>query len=63
MTPDDTEEAIRLANEYRITWAGWSMHHRCPPSMFENLGACGIGDPLVLTPWGKTVKAGIARLV
>ena len=58
MTQADTEELMKRAKNLSLPWTSWTFHHRCPPSMLQDLSnnGCGINMPLQLTSWGALVK-------
>lgn len=62
----DCAQLIQRANDLGVSWAAWSLHHRCdaPEQTADMLvdnssNGCGRGMELVLTPWGATVQAAL----
>jgi hypothetical protein len=62
MFPEDCTQLIDLAERLDVPWLAWSFHNNCPPNLLvERKGACVAGAPLEPTPWGRMVKARLAK--
>ncbi len=63
MTMDDCAYLMARAEEREVPYLAWTFHMRCPPSLLEDKsnGSCGVGMPLVPTPWGKLVQRQLAQ--
>lgn len=66
MSATDCAQLIQRANDLGVSWAAWSLHHRCdaPEQTADMLvdnssNGCGRGMELVLTDWGRQVQAGL----
>jgi len=63
MTMDDCTYLMDRAEARDIPYLAWMFHMRCPPNLLvDNSNAsCGVGVPLVPTPWGTLFKDRLAR--
>ena len=62
MFPDDCHKLMDLAEKLDVPWIAWTFHNNCPPNLLvERKNACVAGAPLEPTPWGRMVKARLAR--
>lgn len=62
MYPDDCQKLMDLAEAHDVPWIAWTFHNNCPPNLLvERRGECGAGLPLEPSPWGRMVKARLAR--
>jgi hypothetical protein len=63
MTLDDCAYLMRRAEEHEIPYLAWTFHMRCPPNLLVDTsgGKCGVGMPLVPTPWGTLLKNRLAQ--
>ncbi|MCL2726189.1 MAG: glycoside hydrolase family 5 protein [Polyangiaceae bacterium] len=62
MFPEDIEKLWDLAERLGIPWTAYTFHAKCPPNMLVDDDTwCGGTSSLVPTPWGRMVKARLAR--
>jgi hypothetical protein len=62
MLPEDCSQLFDLAETLDVPWIAWSFHNNCPPNLLvERKNACGAGASLEPSPWGRMVKARLAR--
>jgi hypothetical protein len=62
MFPEDCTTLMDLAERLDVPWLAWSFHTTCPPNLLvPRRGACFVGASLDPSPWGRIVKARLAR--
>ena len=62
MFPEDCEKLFDVAEGLDVPWITWSFHNNCPPNLLvERKNACVAGASLEPSPWGRLVKARLAR--
>lgn len=62
MLPEDVNALWDLAEKLEIPWTAYTFHTNCPPNLLEGeAGVCSVGRPLNPSPWGRMVKARLAK--
>lgn len=62
MFPEDAAKLLDLAERLDVPWLAWTFHSNCPPNLLvEKKNTCGVGMPLEPSPWGRMVKARLAK--
>ncbi|MFO0742977.1 MAG: cellulase family glycosylhydrolase [Labilithrix sp.] len=61
MFPEDCTKLLDLAEKIDVPWIAWTFHNGCPPNLVTERKGCVAGAPLEPTPWGRMVKARLAK--